>query len=162
MFGLDQDFSAFYRRAEQAAPGLEAGAAGVLRSPTFFEDVLKTILTTNTLWEATKRMNPESHRHIWDGGRWERVRAFPDPSGWRRPVQAVLRRGPRQVPAPAIHELAHRPPGKLDIEGVQTSSLPTLELRKGTAQDRGVGPCAAANLLMILGARTSSRSTHAR
>ena len=60
MFGLDQDFSSFYK-AVSKEPKLRTAkklARGrVLRSPTFFEDVVKTILTTNTLWAATKRMN---------------------------------------------------------------------------------------------------------
>jgi 3-methyladenine DNA glycosylase/8-oxoguanine DNA glycosylase len=60
MFALDQDFSSFYKaaRGEPKLRKARRNARGrVLRSPTFFEDVLKTILTTNTLWAATKRMN---------------------------------------------------------------------------------------------------------
>ena len=60
MLGLDMDFSAFYAaaRKEPKLAHAEKQARGrVLRSPSFFEDVIKTILTTNTLWAATKRMN---------------------------------------------------------------------------------------------------------
>ncbi len=60
MFGLDQDFSSFYKaaRIEPKLRDAKRLARGrVLRSPTFFEDILKTILTTNTLWAATKSMN---------------------------------------------------------------------------------------------------------
>lgn len=54
--------------------------------------------------------------------------------------------------APSIHELAQRVVSReLDLESFKTSTLPTLELRKELLKIRGVGPYAAANLLMILG-----------
>ena len=155
MFGLDQDFSAFYKAA-RGEPKLRKArrlAHGrVLRSPTFFEDVLKTILTTNTLWAATKRMNLNlisSFGSPGSGG----VQGVSDARtdcrrGYGCPASKV-RVGYR---APAIHELARRvASGELDIESFKTSTLPTLELRKELLKIRGVGPYAAANLLMILG-----------
>src|SRR5690242_3277319 len=59
MFGLDMDFARFYAasRAEPKLARAKKRALGrVLRSPTLFEDVVKTILTTNTLWAGTKNM----------------------------------------------------------------------------------------------------------
>ena len=59
MFGLDMDFSHFYaasRREPKLAHAKKLARGRVLRSPTVFEDVIKTILTTNTLWAATKNM----------------------------------------------------------------------------------------------------------
>jgi 3-methyladenine DNA glycosylase/8-oxoguanine DNA glycosylase len=59
MLALDMDFAEFYALAgqEPKLPSMVAGASGrVLRSSTLFEDVVRTILTTNTLWAATKRM----------------------------------------------------------------------------------------------------------
>jgi 3-methyladenine DNA glycosylase/8-oxoguanine DNA glycosylase len=54
--------------------------------------------------------------------------------------------------AKALHQLAVQVASKqLDIESFKTSSLPTLELRKELMKINGVGPYAAANLLMILG-----------
>ena len=54
--------------------------------------------------------------------------------------------------APAIHQLAVRvASGTLDLESLKTRDLPTLELRKELLTINGVGPYAAANLLMILG-----------
>jgi 3-methyladenine DNA glycosylase/8-oxoguanine DNA glycosylase len=54
--------------------------------------------------------------------------------------------------APAIHQLAVRvASGAFDLEALRTSQLPTLELRKELLKINGVGPYAAANLLMILG-----------
>ena len=54
--------------------------------------------------------------------------------------------------APAIHELAVKvASGKFDLEALKTASLPTPELRKELLKISGVGPYAAANLLLILG-----------
>ena len=59
MLDLDQDFTEFYALARQE-PKLvrmvERQAGRVLRSPTLFEDVIRTLLTTNTLWKHTLRM----------------------------------------------------------------------------------------------------------
>jgi 3-methyladenine DNA glycosylase/8-oxoguanine DNA glycosylase len=155
MFGLDQDFSAFYKAA-RGDPGLRKArrlAHGrVLRSPTFFEDVLKTILTTNTLWAATKRMTMSLVNAFGSPGP-DGTRAFPSPQQIAAAGEATLRREVRVgYRAPAIHELGKRVvSGELDLEAFKTSDLPTLELRKHLLEIRGVGPYAAANLLMILG-----------
>jgi 3-methyladenine DNA glycosylase/8-oxoguanine DNA glycosylase len=156
MFGLDMDFSAFYQAARgepklRKARRLSYGR--VLRSPTFFEDVLKTILTTNTLWAATKSMNLKLIDTCGTAGSRDGLKAFPDPGQVAAPGQAVLRKKVRVgYRASAIHELGQRvASGALDIESFKTSPLPTLDLRKELLNIRGVGPYAAANLLMILG-----------
>lgn len=155
MFGLDQDFSAFYKaaRGEPKLRKARRRAHGrVLRSPTFFEDVLKTILTTNTLWAATRGMNLKLVSSFGSPGP-SGARAFPKPEQIAAAGTAALRRQVRVgYRAPAIHDLGRRvASGELDIESFKTSTLPTLELRKELLKIRGVGPYAAANLLMILG-----------
>jgi len=157
MLGLDLDFSAFYA-ASQREPKLvqaEALARGrVLRSPTLFEDVVKTILTTNTLWAATKRMNLNLINQYGPSldGKTEK-RAFPGPAEIAASSPEVLREAVRVgYRAPAIYELAVRvASGELDLESLKASNLPTLELRKELLKIKGVGPYAAANLLLILG-----------
>jgi len=157
MLGLDMDFSAFYAasRKEPKLAHVEKQARGrVLRSPTFFEDVLKTILTTNTLWAATKRMNLNlinTYGPVLDGT--PEKRAFPSPAEIAASSPEVLREAVRVgYRAPAIHELAVRvASGELELESFKTSDLTTLELRKELLKIKGVGPYAAANLLMILG-----------
>ena len=55
---LDDDLSAFYARAA-ADPDLAwacTGAGRMMRSPAVFEDVVKTVCTTNCAWSATERM----------------------------------------------------------------------------------------------------------
>jgi 3-methyladenine DNA glycosylase/8-oxoguanine DNA glycosylase len=156
MLGLDMDFTSFYKAA-RGEPKLRQArklAHGrVLRSPTFFEDVVKTILTTNTLWAATIRMNLNLIKAFGASADGSEVRAFPTPERLASPSEAVLRKRVRVgYRAPAILELARRvAQGKLDLEAYKTSTLPTLALRKELLKIRGIGPYAAANLLMILG-----------
>ncbi len=164
MFGLDMDFSNFYaasRREPKLLHAEKLARGRVLRSPTLFEDVVKTILTTNTLWAATKRMNLNlinqygpalDGKNPPPGGETEK-RAFPSPAEIAASSPEVLREAVRVgYRAPSIHELAVRvASGELELESLKTSDLPTLELRKELLKIKGIGPYAAANLLMILG-----------
>ncbi len=157
MFSLDMDFSHFYAEAmeEPKLARVEERALGrVLRSTALFEDVVKTILTTNTLWTATKNMTRKLVNEFGTAldGQPEK-RAFPSPASIAASSQEVLKEKVRVgYRAPAIHQLAVRvASGELDLESLKTSSLPTLELRKELLKLNGVGPYAAANLLMILG-----------
>ena len=156
MFALDADFSSFYKTARKEpklrhADRLARGR--VLRSPTLFEDVVKTILTTNTLWGATKNMTQKLIASFGDPLPDSEKKAFPTPEAIAASNPDVLREKVRVgYRAPALHELAVRVArGELDLESLKRSSLPTPELRKELLSINGVGPYAAANLLMILG-----------
>ena len=155
MFGLDMDFSDFYaasRLEPKLARAKKQALGRVLRSPTLFEDVVKTIFTTNTLWGATKNMT----RKLVDefGVALDSTnKAFPTPEAIAASnpdfIKEKIRVGYR---APAIHDLAFSvASGKYDLEALKTSSLSTLELCKELMTIKGVGPYAAANLLLILG-----------
>jgi len=58
MFRLDEDLSAFYTvvSADGDLAWCATGAGRMLRAPTVFEDVVKTICTTNTAWSGTRKM----------------------------------------------------------------------------------------------------------
>lgn len=162
MFGLDMEFSRFYAAA-RGEPKLtrakKLSLGRLLRAPTLFEDVVKTILTTNTLWAATKNMSRKlvdefgaSTAHTAPLSAMQN-RAFPTPESIAASnpeyIKEKIRVGYR---APAIHQLAVRvASGQLDLESLKGSDMPTLELRKELMRISGVGPYAAANLLMILG-----------
>jgi 3-methyladenine DNA glycosylase/8-oxoguanine DNA glycosylase len=157
MFGLDMDFSKFYaalRGEPKLAQARKLAHGRVLRSPTLFEDVIKTILTTNTLWGATKRMNANLIRQYGAPlDEQTEKRSFPNPASIAASTPEVLREEVRVgYRAPAIHDLASRvASGAFDLEALKTSALPTLELRQELLKIKGVGPYAAANLLLILG-----------
>ena len=167
MFGLNMEFSSFYsasRTEPKLARAKKQALGRVLRSPTLFEDVIKTILTTNTLWAATKNMTRklvDEFGSALSGGLRrkqskpvvEARKSFPTPDSIAASNPDILKEKIRVgYRAPAIHDLAVRvASGKYDLEALKTSSLPTLELRKELMTIKGVGPYAAANLLMILG-----------
>ena len=63
---LDEDLSPFYEAAA-ADPELAwvtTGAGRMIRSPTVFEEVVKTICTTNCTWSATVRMVSALVEHL--------------------------------------------------------------------------------------------------
>ena len=168
MFGLDMDFSDFYaasRYEPKLARAKKQALGRVLRSPTLFEDVIKTIFTTNTLWAATRTMThklvDEFGASLSSAGRVVssdsetllETKAFPTPEAIAasspETIKEKIRVGYR---APAVHELAVRVASrKYDLEALKHSALPTLELRSELMTIKGIGPYAAANLLMILG-----------
>ena len=167
MLALDQDFSTFYALASQE-PKLQsmvtAARGRVLRSPTLFEDVVRTILTTNTLWAATKRMClnlVEQFGQPLEGEVESDLapilhplqRAFPTPARLAASDEATLRAQTRLgYRAPYILELAQNvASGALDLEMLKHSDLPTSELRKQLLAIKGIGGYAVAVLLMILG-----------
>lgn len=157
MLGLDMDFSSFYAAARgepKLARAKRLARGRLLRSPTLFEDVIKTILTTNTLWAATKNMSLKLTAEFGSPlGADPARKAFPTPGEIAASTPGVIQERIRVgYRAPAVHELAVRvASGELDLEAFKTSPLPTLELRKELLKINGVGPYAAANLLMILG-----------
>ncbi len=157
MLNLDQDFSEFYKliRKEPKLAKMKKMAQGrVLRSATLFEDVVKTILTTNTLWTATKRMaaNVVSQFGCPMPNDSSKI-AFPTPKELAKTDENTLREKTRLgYRAPYILKLAKDVvSGELDLESLKFSDLPTLTLRKKLLSIKGVGNYAAANLLMILG-----------
>lgn len=157
MLGLDQDFSAFYKmiQREPKLASVEKRAQGrVLRSPTLFEDVVKTILTTNTSWAGTIRMveNLVSQFGSVLPTNQERF-AFPSPEQLAATDIDTLRTQTRLgYRAPYVHELANSiASGDFDLEALKTAELTNLELRKQLLAIKGVGDYAAANLLMLLG-----------
>lgn len=164
MFGLNMDFARFYaaaRREPKLARAKKLALGRVLRSSTLFEDVIKTILTTNTLWTATKNMTRKlvdefglPHRDASQSTALSaEEKAFPTPEAIAASSPEILRERIRVgYRAPAIHQLAVRvASGQFDLESFKTSDLPTLELRKELLKINGVGPYAAANLLSIMG-----------
>lgn len=157
MFGLDMDFARFYAAARgepKLAQAKKRARGRVLRSPTLFEDVLKTILTTNTLWTATRNMTRKVVEEFGEPLPEDiSKKAFPTPEAIAASSPEFLKEKIRVgYRAPAIHQLAVRvASGQFDLEALKTSQLPTLELRKELLRINGVGPYAAANLLLILG-----------
>ena len=137
---LDDDLDAFYTLADNDADLAwvrKVGAGRLLRGPSVFEDLVKTICTTNCSWALTTKMvkglvtlGAES-----DDGR----RAFPTPEALAAQPEAfyreVVRAGYR---APYFAELANRIlAGELDAESWLHSELPTDKLKREMKRVKG-------------------------
>ncbi|HEX8887698.1 MAG TPA: hypothetical protein VF779_00880 [Pyrinomonadaceae bacterium] len=155
MLRLDDDLSEFYS-AMRAHPEFEwiptAGAGRLVRSPTLFEDLVKTICTTNCSWSLTKKMVQglvnNLGRESADGRR-----TFPTPAAMAAmPTSFYVDEVRAGYRASYLKELAERvASGALDVEGWLTSELPTVELKKEMKRVKGVGDYAAENLLKLVG-----------
>lgn len=157
MLGLGQDFADFYAAAqhEPKLAQVKPNAQGrLLRSATIFEDVVKTILTTNTTWSGTIRMVKGLVDNFGAPLPDDPTRqAFPTPARLAEADVEVLRKAVKLgYRAPYVLELAQRvAAGELDLEVWKTAVLTTAELRHQLLALKGVGPYAAASLLMLLG-----------
>jgi N-glycosylase/DNA lyase len=155
MFRLDDDMSDFYQAVAED-PHFEwiarVGAGRMLRSPTIFEDLVKTICTTNCSWALTEKMVTGLTNNLGlatvDG-----LYSFPTPAAMAKAparfYREVMRAGYR---ASYFKELAERvASGELDVEGWRHSDLPTEELKREIKGVKGVGDYAAENLLKLIG-----------
>jgi 3-methyladenine DNA glycosylase/8-oxoguanine DNA glycosylase len=163
MFCLNDDLSTFYA-AISADPDLywaARGAGRLLRSPTVFEDVVKTVCTTNCAWSATERMVGALVSRLGEpapGAPPGEVagRAFPTPAAMAEAGEdfyaGVARAGYR---GPYLREIAARVAGgELDLEALLAASrtdLPDEEVERTLLALPGVGPYAAAHVMMLLG-----------
>lgn len=157
MLSAEQDLSGFYQAASDE-PKLQhavTNAQGrILRSATVFEDVLKTMLTTNTAWSGTIRMvNTLLDLYGEPLGKDVTALAFPTPDILAKSSEAELREQARLgYRAPYVLELARSvDSGDLELEAYKHTTLTTEELRKQLLAIKGIGQYAAANLLMLLG-----------
>jgi 3-methyladenine DNA glycosylase/8-oxoguanine DNA glycosylase len=154
VLALDEDLSAFYEliAADPALGWAAAGAGRMLRGPSVFEDVVKTICTTNTTWSATERMVGalvSSLGPIAPGGR----RAFPTPAAMAEADETfykeVVRSGYRGAYLRAL--AADVVEGRLDLELLLDPELPDDEVETRLLALPGVGPYATAQMMMLLG-----------
>jgi N-glycosylase/DNA lyase len=155
MFRLDDDMTVFYEMTGSEpdfAWIARAGAGRLLRSPTVFEDLVKTISTTNCSWALTVKMVSglvnNLGRETSDGRR-----AFPTAEAMASETEKFYRDEVRAgYRAPYFKELAERvASGELDVESWITSELPTESLKREMKRVKGVGDYAAENLLKLIG-----------
>ncbi|MEX0748301.1 MAG: hypothetical protein WD275_09900 [Rhodothermales bacterium] len=154
IFNLDLDLSAFYaslRGLERYEWVERRGAGRLLRSPTVWEDLAKTLMTTNTTWAMTKQMVKRLCRlgDPYDDDQF----AFPSParvaSMSLEDLSEQVRAGYRNA---YLHELAESiASGKVDSESWASQMLPTDELRKRIRALKGFGPYATGTILKLLG-----------
>lgn len=163
IFHLDLDLSSFYERVreEERYRWVEPyGAGRLLRSPTVWEDLAKTLLTTNTTWAQTRgmvRRLAELGEPAPEGLAAEDSPFFPhafptpetvaglDPGELGETIRAGYR-------GPYLQELAEgAASGELEVESWTDPELLTEELYRRVTALTGFGPYAAGTVLKLLG-----------
>lgn len=154
MFQLGIDLSEFYELISGLARYqwvAKSGHGRLLRSPTVWEDLVKTLMTTNTAWAATRKM---VERIVALGpGDESTGRAFPGPDRIAAlepdELSDRVRAGYRSA---YLHELAAAiNGGDIDVESWASDSLTGDELYQRIREIKGFGPYAAGVVMMLLG-----------
>jgi 3-methyladenine DNA glycosylase/8-oxoguanine DNA glycosylase len=151
ILNLDRDLSEFYAPVanDPDLSWVSHGAGRMLRASTVFEDVVKTICTTNTAWSGTRKM---SHALVDNlgveapGG----ARTFPTPEVMAEAdltfYRDVVRAGYR---GPYLKTLATDvAQGTIDLEELNDPELPDEEAAARLLALPGVGPYAAAHVML--------------
>jgi len=175
VLNLGEDLSPLYEVAA-SDPELEwitSGAGRMARGATVFEDVVKTICTTNCTWSATQRMVGALVEHLGEPSAGNQGRAFPTVEAMAETPEAfyrdVARAGYRGAYLRAL--AASVADGSLDLEALaatSTEELPDDELAALLLALPGVGPYAAAHIMMLIGRHSRlildswTRPTYAR
>ena len=150
---FDDDLSGFYRLMKKELAWIhETNTGRMLRSATVYEDLVKTICTTNCSWALTKKMTTNLVEKLGTPTKDGKY-AFPTAAQMaEKPVEFYkdeIRAGYR---AAYFAELAESVAGgKIDPESWLNSDLPTKELKREMKQIKGVGDYAAENLLKLVG-----------
>lgn len=155
IFRLDDNLSEFYKltKSEKHLAWVARQNAGrMLRSATVYEDLVKTICTTNCSWALTKIMVTNLVNKLGEVTT-DGKKTFPTAEAMAKmPVEFYkeeIRAGYRAL---YFKELAEKiAEEKLNVENWLTTDLPTKELKKEMKSVKGVGNYAAENLLKLLG-----------
>lgn len=152
---LDEDFSEFYeliKNEENFQWMAEKNIGRLVRSPTVFEDLVKTICTTNCSWALTKNMTRNLVENLGEKS-LSGKKSFPtaealarvDEKFYREKIRAGYRSTYFVELAKAVAD------EKIKPESWLNSDLPTGELKKEMKKIKGVGDYAAENLLKLVG-----------
>jgi len=158
MLHLDEDLRGFYtlaRRRADLAHVIEHGAGRIMRAPTLWEDVIKTVFGTNVLWsQAVVMINRVADLgDAYPGD--PTIKAWPSPGrivrAGERHLRDIVRAGYR---APYILELAAaQKSGAIDFDAIDAQSRTddAGTLFKKLLALKGVGKSSAHFLMNLLG-----------
>ena len=148
MFRLSDDLAPFYAAigSDDALTWATRGAGRILASPTVFEDVVKTICTTNCAWSATIRMTG-ALAELGEGAFPEPEQLAATPDAWYRDVARMGYRGPYvQTIARGVAS------GELDLESLLSPDRHgDDEVEEALLALPGIGPYGAAHVMQLLG-----------
>ncbi|MBV8532086.1 MAG: Fe-S cluster assembly protein HesB [Candidatus Eremiobacteraeota bacterium] len=148
MFRLSDDLSPFYRQiaADPLLAWAAQGAGRILASPAVFEDVVKTICTTNCAWSATVRMT-RALAELAGGAFPEPELLAATPEAWYRNVARMGYRGPyvRAIAGAVARE-------ELDLESLRRRDCHSDDAaEEALLALPGIGPYGAAHVMQLLG-----------
>ncbi len=125
----------------------KSGRARLFRSPTLFEDVVKTVTSCNVAWPSTVNMNKQMVRHLGQLG------CFPTQTRMARARAGTLRGrcrvGYRDQRLIDLAKMFHR--GDIDEAWLEHPATPDDEVFEFLKSLPGIGPYAAGNIMMLLG-----------
>jgi 3-methyladenine DNA glycosylase/8-oxoguanine DNA glycosylase len=160
---LDEDLSEFYAltREDPDLGWVENGAGRLVRSQTVFEDVVKTICTTNCAWSGTVRMVNAIVEHLGEpAARAPREgpygRAFPTPAAMAAAPESfyrdIARTGYRGAYLRSLSKsVVAREVDLEELARATPDQLPDDEVAARLLALPGVGPYAAAHVMMLVG-----------
>jgi N-glycosylase/DNA lyase len=163
LLALDDDLSSFYAllAGDRDLAWAATGAGRLLRSPTVFEDVVKTLCTTNCAWGATRRMVGALVEHLGQRApgapaTGPRGRAFPTPEAMAGAGEEfyrdIARAGYR---GRYLLELSRSvAEGSVDLEILRDSGRHGVDDDEAAGRLQalaGVGPYAASHVMTLLG-----------
>ncbi len=125
----------------------KSGRGRLMRSPSLFEDVIKTVTSCNVQWPSTVVMNRRLCEVVGRGN------AFPSPQRLARTRASTLRARCRTGYRDArIVELSSMfADGAIDPDWYENPATPDEDIREALLELPGIGPYAAANILQLLG-----------
>lgn len=155
MLRLDEDAAHIRGFHKLDARWKKLGRGRLLRSPTLFEDVIKTVTSCNVTWPSTIGMNRRLCEHFGDMSA-SGLRGFPTALTVSRQRPATLRArcgvGYRDA---RIVELARMfakgALGGVPVEAFEDPTTPDEKVREWLIELPGIGPYAAANIMQLLG-----------
>ncbi|MDQ2866426.1 MAG: Fe-S cluster assembly protein HesB [Candidatus Eremiobacteraeota bacterium] len=148
MFRLDDDLTPFYAMIadDTTLQWASNGAGRLLASPTVFEDVIKTVCTTNCAWSATVRMTTALVE--LGGGAFPDARLLADtPDAWYRDRARMGYRGAY------VREIARAvASGACDLESLLPRfGMSDAQVEGALLELPGIGPYGAAHIMQLLG-----------
>jgi 3-methyladenine DNA glycosylase/8-oxoguanine DNA glycosylase len=122
-----------------------SGCGRLFRSPTLFEDIIKTVTSCNVAWTSTIKMNERFCEVINS--------AFPTPQQLARRKPGTLRarcsvgyRDQRMVDLAKMHAR-----GEIDPAWFEDATVSDEDIESALLELPGIGPYAAANIMQLLG-----------
>ncbi|MCG3123019.1 MAG: hypothetical protein GIKADHBN_01427 [Phycisphaerales bacterium] len=148
MLRLDEDRD-HARRFHSLDPRFKKlGRFRLFRSPTLFEDIIKTVTSCNVTWTSTILMNRRLCECFGRGG------AFPTARRLARTAPALLRGrcsvGYRDQRIVELARLFATSRSTLAAR-LEDPSIPDADIRETLLELPGIGPYAAANIMQLLG-----------